>query len=134
MTTAQQIFEMAIALMDAQSDAGEADTADNAEYKNRTLPVLNILRGELYPFSDTHETDEEGRPVAALIRSFEELKKVLESYGYKMERPHGGSSHCTFRKSGCSPITVPIHEPIKVAYVRMVKEVIESEGQNDENA
>ena len=64
---------------------------------------------------------------------FQELRKVLESYGYTMYQPHGGSSHYTFRKPGCSPITIPKHEPIKVAYVRMVKEVIESEGSNDEN-
>ena len=65
---------------------------------------------------------------------FEELRKVLESYGYAMEQPHGGSSHCTFRRPGCSPITIPKHEPIKVTYVRMVKEVIESEENNNENA
>ncbi len=65
---------------------------------------------------------------------FEELRKVPESYGYTMEQPHGGSSHCTFRKSGCSPITIPKHEPIKVTYVRMVKEIIESEENNNENA
>ena len=64
---------------------------------------------------------------------FEELKKVLESCGYTMEQPHGGSSHCTFRRPGCSPITIPKHEPIRVTYVRMVKEVIESEENSDEN-
>ncbi len=65
---------------------------------------------------------------------FDELRKVLESYGYTMSQPHGGSSHCTFRKPGCMPITIPTHEPIKVVYVMMVKEVIESEAMNDENA
>ena len=65
---------------------------------------------------------------------FEELRKVLESYGYTMYQPHGGSSHCTFRKRGCMPITIPVHEPIKTVYVQMVKEVIESEAKNDENA
>lgn len=65
---------------------------------------------------------------------FEELRKVLESYGYTMYQPHGGSSHCTFRKPGCMPITIPVHEPIKTVYVQMVKEVIESEAKNDENA
>ena len=44
---------------------------------------------------------------------FEELKKVLESYGYEMSNPRGGSSHYTFRKRGCSPITIPKHIPIK---------------------
>lgn len=64
---------------------------------------------------------------------FEEVKRLLESYGYEMKRPRSGSSHCTFRKTGCAPITVPTHEPIKVVYLLMVKEVIESEGSNDEN-
>ena len=64
---------------------------------------------------------------------FEEVKRVLESYDYKMKRPRSGSSHCTFRKAGCAPITVPTHEPIKVVYLLMVKEVIESEALNDEN-
>ena len=65
---------------------------------------------------------------------FEELRKVLESYGYTMYQPHSGSSHCTFRKPGCMPITIPTHEPIKTVYVQMVKEVVESEAENNENA
>ena len=39
---------------------------------------------------------------------FDELRKVLESYGYEMRQPSGGCSHCTFRKPGCAPITIPI--------------------------
>ena len=58
---------------------------------------------------------------------FTELKKVLQSYGYRMTQPNRGSSHYTFRKDGCNPITIPKHEPIKIIYVRMVKEVVESE-------
>ena len=54
---------------------------------------------------------------------FDELRKVLESYGYEMRQPNGGSSHCTFRK----------HEPIKKDYVMMVKEVVESEVSNGED-
>lgn len=44
---------------------------------------------------------------------FEELKKILESYGYIMNAPKGGSSHYTFRKIGYPPITIPKHKPIK---------------------
>ena len=92
MTTAQQIFEMAIALMDSQSDSGQADVPDNNEYKTRTLPILNILRGELYPFSDTHETDDEGRPIAALIRSFD--KPIdLDDYICQSVMPYGLAAH-----------------------------------------
>lgn len=64
---------------------------------------------------------------------FNELKKVLESYGYEMYSPKGGSSHYTFRKPGCQPITIPKHEPIKKVYVEMVKQIVESEADNDEN-
>lgn len=57
---------------------------------------------------------------------FDELRKVLESYGYTMHSPKGGSSHYTFRKLGKMPITIPKHEPIKKVYVQMAKEVIEN--------
>lgn len=65
---------------------------------------------------------------------FDELKKVLESYGYKMYEPRSGSSHCTFRKTGCQPITIPRHEPIKRVYAEMVKQVVENEVLNDEDS
>ena len=65
---------------------------------------------------------------------FDELRKVLESYGYEMNAPRSGSSHYTFRKKGCMPITIPKHEPIKRVYVEMVKQIVESEERNDENA
>lgn len=63
---------------------------------------------------------------------FNELRKVLESYGYEMHQPKGGSSHFTFRKEGCRPVTIPKHEPIKKVYVEMVREVIESEVDADD--
>ena len=50
---------------------------------------------------------------------FDELRKVLESYGYEINAPRSGSSHYTFRKAGCQPITIPKHEPIKKIYVEM---------------
>lgn len=65
---------------------------------------------------------------------FDELRKVLESYGYEMHAPRGGSSHYTFRKPGCQPITIPKHEPIKKVYVEMVRQIVESEASNNENA
>ena len=64
---------------------------------------------------------------------FDELRRVLESYGYEMNAPRSGSSHYTFRKAGCQPITIPKHGPIKKVYVQMVKEIVESEVQKHEN-
>lgn len=46
-----------------------------------------------------------------------------------MNFPSGGSSHATFRKQDCEPT----HEPIKTVYVLKVKEIIESEVDDDEN-
>lgn len=50
-----------------------------------------------------------------------------------MNAPRRGSSHYTFRKPGYRPITIPKHEPIKKVYVEMVKIIVESEMQNNEN-
>lgn len=63
---------------------------------------------------------------------FEELKKVLDYYGYTMSGPAGGSSHKSFRKKGKSTITIPQHNPIKRTYVEEVKAIVESEENNDE--
>ncbi len=63
---------------------------------------------------------------------FEELRRVLEAYGYTIHVPSSGSSHYTFRKPGKNPITIPKHEPIKKVYVEMVKRVVLEEGDSDE--
>ena len=42
---------------------------------------------------------------------FEDLCKALVKIGYTAEQPRGGSSHYTFRKDGCMPITLPKHVP-----------------------
>ena len=64
---------------------------------------------------------------------FEELEKVLNHYGYSAGVPRGGSSHRTFRKPNCNPITIPKNDPIKRTYVEMVKDVVESEVSDEEN-
>ncbi len=58
---------------------------------------------------------------------FEELKRILEYYGYTLDVPRSGSSHFTFRKKGKSIITIPKHKPIKKIYIKIVKDVVESE-------
>ena len=51
-----------------------------------------------------------------------------------MNALRSGSSDYTFRKQGCMPITIPKHEPIKKVYVEMVRQIVESEAKNDEDA
>ncbi|MBQ6733819.1 MAG: type II toxin-antitoxin system HicA family toxin [Lachnospiraceae bacterium] len=60
---------------------------------------------------------------------FTEIQKVMESFGYTGSYPKGGSSHCTFRKPGCNPVTIPTHEPIAEVYVKTVKRIVEREGK-----
>lgn len=50
-----------------------------------------------------------------------------------MYSPKSGSNHYTFRKAGKNPITIPKNEPIKTIYVKMVREIIESEETDNEN-
>lgn len=72
MTTAQTVFELAMNLMDEVNEStGKADTADTKEYKNRTLSILNVLRVECFPYSDTYAVPEPGkRPVCPLVTDF----------------------------------------------------------------
>ena len=60
---------------------------------------------------------------------FSELKKILEAYGYEGRKPRSGSSHWTFRKQGKPPITIPENEPIKLTYIKLVRDIIESEEE-----
>ena len=66
------------------------------------------------------------RPMDKNLR-FDELRKILEFYDYVMDGPADGSSHKTFRKKGRTPITIPFDTPVKIAYVKKVRDAIESE-------
>ena len=59
--------------------------------------------------------------------------RELIEFEYVMNTPRSGSSHYTFRKQGCLPITIPKHEPIKKIYVEMVRQIVESEAEKDED-
>lgn len=73
MTTAQWVFDKAMYLMDeADESTGLADHAQTREYKNRTLPILNVLRIECFPYSDTNPPRVPGkRSVCPEIPDFE---------------------------------------------------------------
>ncbi len=73
MTTAQWVFDKAMNLMDEVNEStGQTDTADTKEYKNRTLAILNILRVECFPASDTYTVTTPGkRPICPEILDFE---------------------------------------------------------------
>ncbi len=55
---------------------------------------------------------------------FDDLHKALVKIGYTPNQPRGGSSHYTFRKPGCAPVTLPKQSPMKQDYIRIVAEAV----------
>lgn len=53
-TTAQWVFDKAMALADQLSDAGLADFEYNKDLKDRALPILNVMRFECARASDQY--------------------------------------------------------------------------------
>lgn len=69
MSTVQDVFDIAIRLMDAQNEStGSTDTADTKEYRLRTPSLLNSILDRAYPASDNWPEAEDGkRPVCPKI-------------------------------------------------------------------
>ncbi len=92
MTTAKDVFDIAIGLMSADTN-GNTETSDTLEYKNRALYILNALRGELYPYSDTYTlTDNGTRPVVAPITDFGAVIN-LDDFLAQTVMPYGLAAH-----------------------------------------
>lgn len=63
MVTVQQVFDIAIHLMDEQNESsGATETVDTQEYKFRTISILNSVIPSLYPFSGNYKVGTSGRP------------------------------------------------------------------------
>jgi predicted RNA binding protein YcfA (HicA-like mRNA interferase family) len=65
--------------------------------------------------------------------SFDDLRKLLEAYGFTQRPQRSGSSHFWFFKEGCGLINVPYHRPVKQVYVRKVIQLLEDCGLIDED-
>jgi hypothetical protein len=69
MVTVQQVFDMAIHLMDEQNETtGATGTVDTNEYKSRTISILNSVIPALYPFSGNYDSTEPGRPTPQTLK------------------------------------------------------------------
>lgn len=93
-TTAQRVFDIAMGLMDEVNEStGSTDTSDTREYKVRTLFILNALRGELFPYSDTFAVEEPGkRPILAVIQDFADIIG-MDDYICQSVLPYGLAAH-----------------------------------------
>lgn len=73
MTTAQEIFRLALALMDELGNGGSIDTTEHRPFRERTIPILNVLVGECYPYSDTYAVTVPGkRPICPPVEEMEQ--------------------------------------------------------------
>ena len=93
-TTAQRVFDITMGLIDEVNESnGATDTADTKEYKVRTLFILNALRGELYPRSDTFAIEEPGnRPILPVIQKFTDIIG-MDDYICQTVMPYGLAAH-----------------------------------------
>lgn len=94
--TGMDVFEIAINLMDELNDEGKYKHADTEEYRMRTRAILNVLIGELYPFSDTYKKNQEWqtgrRPVAQMLEDlYTEID--LDDYICRSVMPYGLAAH-----------------------------------------
>lgn len=89
MTTARDVFQTAIHLMDEQNElTGSTQTVDTKEYEFRTLDILNVLRNELWPISDTYEFGFD----CPEIKTFEQPIN-LDPYSAQTIMPYGLAAH-----------------------------------------
>jgi len=92
-TTAQTVFDYAMGLMDEVNSAGETDTAATASYKVKTLFILNILRGELYQYSDGYLSVTSGiRPISTVITALTDSVGV-DDFLAQTIMPYGLAAH-----------------------------------------
>ena len=71
--TVRMVYNIALSLMNEKESA--LYVPEEAEYKARTLDILNTLQVELYPYSDTFRAreGERRRPVPRLLEYFDDI-------------------------------------------------------------
>ena len=92
--TALDIFTLTMSLMDELNESGRAENSDTTEYKNRTLHILNVLQGELFPYSDVFQAAEPGkRAIPVPIIKFDSPVESLDDYICISVMPYGLAAH-----------------------------------------
>ena len=76
MAEVSDVFDAAMSIMDELNDSGEAQSADTQEYKNRTLPIMNVLISECYPDADSKDTTKPDAAWRAVTEFDDSLYKI----------------------------------------------------------
>jgi len=64
---------------------------------------------------------------------FNDLKRLLEGFGFECRQPRGGSSHYVFRRPQTYPISVPQNRPVNKTYVDQVIDLLNLEEWHEQN-
>lgn len=83
MTTVQQVFDIAMHLMDEQAEStGATMTDDTEEYKLRAISIINLVLPSLFPFSDTYDTTSPlpGRPLVPTLAAADHANPDFTQY------------------------------------------------------
>lgn len=83
-TTAQDVFDRAIALMDAADES--------SEYRDRALFIINTLQGELFRYSDTYAATSGVRPVCPEISRYD-VTLEIDDFLARTILPYGLAYH-----------------------------------------
>ena len=90
MTTGTEIYEAALVLMDANNDA------DTSEYESKALSIINVLRGEVFPYTDTYNaavSETKGmRPICPIMSDLDDTVG-LDDYICQSVLPYGLAGH-----------------------------------------
>ena len=92
MTTARQVFDKAMAIMDEIDEGGRTVNDDTAEYLRRTLLIVNMLQAEVYRFSDTYTAVAGVRPVCPESSALDEALAV-DDFLARAVLPYGLAYH-----------------------------------------
>lgn len=77
--TVQQVFDQAIHMMDEQNETnGRTMTVDTAEYKSRTISILNTVIPRLYPYSSNFKRTLGKRSAAIILDNSDHEKPDFE--------------------------------------------------------
>lgn len=83
-TTAQDVYNIALALMD--------ETDDSGELRSRALPILTMLKNELFRYSDTYKSQTALRPSCDEITDFSSRLGLDDALAQSI-MPYGLASH-----------------------------------------
>ena len=87
--TVTDVFDIAMGLMDEISSTGASESADTADYRDRTLRIINNLQQELYPLSDSYVVEAAGkRPMLARLAALTDAMS-LDDYLTQTVLPYG---------------------------------------------